>query len=119
MQMIEVPCGTCSLCCTYIGIKLKPADYDVNGKPRFIVMPTQPEEGGHYLGFNNDEKRCVYLHKGLCAIHNDKPETCRAFDCRKLTLALSKKQAMELGKSGSIDIAVWNRGKELILENIN
>lgn len=80
-----------------------------------MVLPQKAEDGSRYLAFNNEEKQCVYLHEGKCLVHKDKPETCRAFDCRKLTLVLSKKQALDLGKNGSIDIEVWERGKELLL----
>lgn len=116
-MITEVPCGDCNLCCIKGGIKLEPPDYDENGEPRFIVMP-ELSENRHLLGFREDEKRCVYLHKGKCAIHNDKPAVCRAFDCRKLAVIFSKAQMTDFADRGLFPMDWWERGKELLLAEV-
>lgn len=116
-SLINVPCDTCSLCCRNVGIKLKrPMDYDTDDNPRFITMPVDGEED--YLGFNNEIQECIYLHKGKCLVHKDKPEVCRVFDCRKLTMVLSKEKALEFEAKGTVDMKIWSRGKELLLGQI-
>lgn len=113
--MNDVPCGTCNLCCTKGDIKLEDGDFDVNGKPRFIVMPERVDDD-YILGHRSDLGHCVYLHDGKCAIHNDKPSVCKRFDCRKVAMTFSKKQIVELDTRGYHAVDYWERGKQLIVE---
>lgn len=79
-----VPCGDCTGCCTssyfiHIGPDESQTLRRIPKKLRFPA-PGLPK-GQVVLGY--DEKgRCPMLKGGTCSIYEDRPQTCRAYDCR-------------------------------------
>jgi uncharacterized protein len=114
-ELNSVPCNGCELCCISPGILLKPEDYDKNGDPRFITSGVN-EIGVHYLGFDEKLSKCVYLSANGCVIQKDKPETCKKFDCRLFAVAMSKAEAVRFDREKRMDFRIWQKGKDLILE---
>jgi len=80
---VKVPCGDCSACCRsgfFIAVSKGetqtldriPVDFlhDIPGIPEVL-----------YIGFN-DEGHCLLLKDGHCSIYENRPHSCRTFDCR-------------------------------------
>lgn len=55
--------------------------------PPALLVPAPGGPAGHFvLGFD-DQGRCPMLGDGGCTIYDDRPRTCRVFDCRVLAAA--------------------------------
>ncbi len=67
----EPPCDQCtgSCCISYDVIALEPDEVKRFGVVQILI------------GMDG----CQYLHQGRCTIHTQRPNVCRAFDCRKVT----------------------------------
>lgn len=67
----EPPCTECNggCCVSYDIIELTPDEVKHFGVPRILI------------GMDG----CQYLEKGRCSIHNERPQRCRAWDCRNVT----------------------------------
>lgn len=79
-----VPCGECTGCCTSSYFKRIEADEEETLKriPKNLLSysPGIPD-GAVLLGY--DEKgHCTMLKDNSCSIYEDRPQTCRDFDCR-------------------------------------
>lgn len=87
---VVVPCGSCDACCrsglfVHVGPDErrtleripKPLRFPAPGKPKgWIVIP------------HDEEGRCALLGgDGRCTIYDDRPLTCRHFDCRVFVAA--------------------------------
>ncbi len=85
----KVPCGDCVGCCSsskfiHIGPQEKKTLSRIPEKLLFNA-PLLPK-GYKLLGY--DEKgRCPMLRNGKCSIYENRPLTCRTFDCRVFTAA--------------------------------
>jgi uncharacterized protein len=80
----EVPCGSCTGCCraSYF-IHIRPEETGALRRiPRRLLFraPGLPE--GHLLMGYNAQGECPMLRDGKCTIYEDRPQTCRDFDCR-------------------------------------
>ena len=84
-----VPCGDCVACCTsslFIHIR---ADEKaaLSRIPKELLFPAPGlRDGSFVLGFTK-QGHCPMFEKGKCSIYEDRPDTCRKFDCRVLTAA--------------------------------
>ena len=86
---IEVPCGECTACCSsshfiHIGRDEVQALARLPGELLFAA-PGLPE-GTMVLGYNEDG-RCPMLVDGKCSIYEQRPLTCRTYDCRVFAAA--------------------------------
>lgn len=102
----NVPCGTCTRCCYLKTISLHPDRGDkveelnaslhrIDDGTGFRIVWTMPRKSGH----------CAYLVNERCTIYEDRPSTCREFDCRAALLTLNKKQKAILRKEDG----TWKR----------
>lgn len=70
----NVPCGTCELCCHNTRVPV--TDKEAENPALKAVMTDSgwiiPKKG----------TACIHLNNG-CEIYDQRPRTCRAFDCRK------------------------------------
>lgn len=76
--MSDVPCGECTLCCTWV---------DLDGRPT-----VEEDEASQYqteihgdrrvLATKEDSNDCYYLGDEGCSIHTFAPKACKEFDCR-------------------------------------
>ncbi len=85
----EVDCGACNVCCksSYF-IHIRPEETRtlarINRKLLFAA-PGMPK-GNVLLGYDKDGK-CPMLIDDRCSIYEDRPITCRSYDCRIFTAA--------------------------------
>src|SRR5690349_17026309 len=81
---IDVPCGDCRGCCTSsMFVHIRPGETGtlaVIPKRLLVRAPGQPR-GQLLLGFGEDGC-CPLLQDRECSIYEQRPRTCRDFDCR-------------------------------------
>jgi len=81
---VEVPCGDCNACCR--------SSYFINIQPNETLtlqrIPTElhfPAPGlpeGHVVLGYDEKGHCPMLINDKCSIYEDRPQTCRSYDCR-------------------------------------
>ncbi len=85
----DVPCGECTACCrsSYF-IHIAPDETAALRRiPAALRFPAPGRPKGHVLlGFDEDG-RCPMLVDDRCSIYEDRPRTCRSFDCRVFAAA--------------------------------
>lgn len=84
-----VPCNDCNVCCrsSYF-IHIKPEETEAIGyihKKLLFPAPGLPK-GNLLLGYDQDG-RCPMLVENQCSIYENRPQTCRSYDCRIFTAA--------------------------------
>ena len=80
----DVPCGTCTACCrsSYF-VHVAPGDVAARRRiPAELLFPAPGRPPGHLLMGYDEHGRCPMLTDAGCSIYEDRPRTCRAFDCR-------------------------------------
>lgn len=80
----DVPCGTCIACCTssyfiHVGPEEKGA---LRAIPKALLFPAPGLPKGNVLMGYDEHGRCPMLKNGQCSIYEDRPKTCRNYDCR-------------------------------------
>jgi Fe-S-cluster containining protein len=80
----DVPCGTCRGCCrSSMFIHIKPEETrTLNRIPRALLFPAPAQPKGHLLMGYNDQGQCPMFVNNQCSIYEDRPQTCRDYDCR-------------------------------------
>src|ERR1700722_153548 len=79
-----VPCGTCTACCrSSMFIHIKPEEARTLRRiPKALLFPAPGLPKGNVLMGYNDKGHCPMLAGNRCSIYEDRPETCRNYDCR-------------------------------------
>ncbi len=80
----DVPCGTCTACCrsSYF-VHVAPDDVGARRRiPAELLFPAPGRPPGHLLMGYDEHGRCPMLSDDGCSIYEDRPRTCRSFDCR-------------------------------------
>ncbi len=85
----EVPCGTCTACCTssqfvHIGPDETATLAHIDAE---LLFPAPGRAPGHVLLGYDEHGRCPMLVDGACSIYEHRPVTCRTYDCRVLPAA--------------------------------
>jgi uncharacterized protein len=86
---IDVPCGDCVACCTssYF-IHVKPGETGTLRRvPAELLVPAPGAPKGHVVMGYDQDGRCPMLEGGRCTIYEDRPLTCRTYDCRVFAAA--------------------------------
>jgi uncharacterized protein len=80
----QVPCGTCTGCCTSSQfVHIGPDEADALAHvPRALRFPAPGLPKGHVLLPYDDRGHCPMLVDGACSIYEHRPRTCRTYDCR-------------------------------------
>lgn len=80
----EVPCGTCTACCTSSQfIHIGPEETDTLAHiPGELLFPAPRLPAGHVLMGYDQRGHCPMLVDGKCSIYEHRPRTCRTYDCR-------------------------------------
>ena len=83
----DVPCGDCNGCCkSFYFIHITPQDSDaLRVIPRELLVAAPGLPPGHFVMGYNDQGHCPMLRDDRCSIYMDRPQTCRAYDCRIFT----------------------------------
>jgi uncharacterized protein len=79
-----VPCGTCTACCTSSQfIHIEPDETDTLAQiPNELLFPAPRLPRGHVLLGYDQRGHCPMLIENQCSIYDDRPRTCRTYDCR-------------------------------------
>jgi hypothetical protein len=82
----DVPCGTCTACCTsYQFVLIEPDEHDTMARIHSdLLVPAPGLPPGHRVLGHDAEGRCPMLIDDACSIYEDRPRTCRTYDCRVL-----------------------------------
>jgi uncharacterized protein len=80
----DVPCGTCTACCTSSQfIHIAPDETDALAHiPRELTFAAPRLPRGHVLMGYNEHGHCPMLIDNACSIYEHRPRTCRTYDCR-------------------------------------
>ncbi|HMJ53275.1 MAG TPA: YkgJ family cysteine cluster protein [Polyangiaceae bacterium] len=79
----DVPCGSCTACCrsSYF-IHIKADEKRTLARiPRKLLFPAPGPKGNMLMGYN-ERGECPMFVENRCAIYEDRPQTCRDYDCR-------------------------------------
>ena len=80
----DVPCGTCTACCTssqFVHIEPDESEALAVIPPELLfAAPGQP--AGHVLMGYDQDGHCPMFVDGGCSIYEQRPRTCRVYDCR-------------------------------------
>ena len=80
----DVPCGGCTACCTSAQfVHVGPDESAALARiPPALLFPAPGAPPGHVLLGYDGSGRCPMLVEGGCSIYEDRPRTCRTYDCR-------------------------------------
>ncbi|HEY3721881.1 MAG TPA: YkgJ family cysteine cluster protein [Acidimicrobiia bacterium] len=80
----EVPCGTCTACCTSSQfVHIEPDEVETLARvPAALRFPAPRLPAGHVLLGFDQRGHCPMLVDGTCTIYDHRPRTCRTYDCR-------------------------------------
>jgi len=80
----DVPCGTCTACCTSSQfVHIEPDETDALALiPAALLFPAPRLPKGHVLLGYDERGHCPMLVDGRCSIYEHRPRTCRTYDCR-------------------------------------
>ena len=81
---VRVPCGECIACCTssYF-IHVGPGESGaLRHVPKELLFPAPGLPRGNFVLGYDDQGRCPMLVEGRCSIYEQRPRTCRDYDCR-------------------------------------
>lgn len=81
---MDVPCGTCTACCTSSQfVHIAPDEIDTLARvPAELRFPAPGLPRGHVVMGYDEHGRCPMLVDGTCSIYDHRPRTCRTYDCR-------------------------------------
>ena len=81
---MDVPCGTCTACCTSSQfVHIEPDEHDtLRHVPRALRVPAPGRPPGHVVLPYDEHGRCPMLVDDRCSIYPHRPRTCRRYDCR-------------------------------------
>lgn len=85
----DVPCGTCTACCTSSQfVHIGPDETDTLARiPRALLFPAPGLPRGHVLLGYDERGHCPMLVDNRCSIYAQRPRTCRTYDCRVFAAA--------------------------------
>ncbi len=80
----DVPCGTCTACCTSsLFVHIGPDEADTLARvPAQLLFPAPRMPRGNVLMGYDQNGHCPMLVDGGCSIYRHRPRTCRTYDCR-------------------------------------
>ena len=80
----DVPCGSCNACCkSFYFIHITAADVGaLHAIPKELLVQAPGLPTGHFVMGYTEHGHCPMLVNERCSIYNDRPQTCRAYDCR-------------------------------------
>jgi Fe-S-cluster containining protein len=88
-QDAEVPCGTCTACCTASQfVHIGPDEVDTLAHiPADLLFPAPRSPQGHLLLGYDERGHCPMLINAKCSIYAHRPRACRTYDCRVFSAA--------------------------------
>jgi Fe-S-cluster containining protein len=88
-QDAEVPCGSCTACCTASQfVHIGPDEVDTLAHvPAELLFPAPRSPQGHVLLGYDERGHCPMLIDEKCSIYAHRPRACRTYDCRVFAAA--------------------------------
>jgi FkbM family methyltransferase len=83
LPISDVPCGSCVDCCSKLTPHLTDEEFK-SGKYAYTFMESPLSEDPVITIPKGIHGGCMYLVNNKCSIYNDRPISCRQFDCRKI-----------------------------------
>ena len=82
-----VPCGECTACCTASQfIHVGPDEHATLAViPPALLFPAPGFPPGHVVMGYDDKGHCPMFIDNRCSIYEQRPRTCRTYDCRVFT----------------------------------
>jgi len=80
----DVPCGSCTACCTssYF-IHIRPEEKKTLACiPKQVLFPAPGMADGNFVMGYDKKGRCPMFKDNKCSIYENRPQTCRSYDCR-------------------------------------
>jgi hypothetical protein len=80
----DVPCGECTACCrsSYF-IHVQPHETGALARiPADLLFAAPGLPDGHQVMGHDEDGQCPMFVDGGCSIYEDRPQTCRDYDCR-------------------------------------
>ena len=79
-----VPCGSCTACCTSSQfVHIAPDEQATLARiPAELRFPAPGLPAGHVVLPYDERGHCPMLGDAGCSIYDDRPRTCRTYDCR-------------------------------------
>ena len=80
----DVPCGNCNACCkSFYFIHITAEDVGaLKAIPKELLVQAPSLPTGHFVMGYTEHGHCPMLVNERCSIYSDRPQTCRAYDCR-------------------------------------
>ena len=81
---VDVPCGDCAACCksSYF-IHVGPEETETLARiPKELLFAAPSQAEGKLLMGYDEKGRCPMLIDDKCSIYENRPLTCRSYDCR-------------------------------------
>lgn len=101
----NVPCNGCTLCCHGDAIRILPGD----DPEQYNTVPHDHFPSERMLSHKQNGD-CLYLLSSGCSIHPTRPLMCKEMDCRNLARSIKKKDL----KRYNVPLRVWLKGRQLI-----
>lgn len=87
-QGMQVPCGSCTGCCTsHYAILLRPTDAALDLVSAALLSPAPGLDYPHARLLPRADGTCPMLEHGRCSIYTQRPQTCLDYDCRVFAAA--------------------------------
>lgn len=102
----DVPCDGCTACCTSSQfVHVAPDEVETLSRiPSALLFPAPNLPPGHVVLGYDERGSCPMLIDGRCSIYEQRPRTCRTYDCRIFPAA-----GLEVGDRSKISIARRSR----------
>jgi Fe-S-cluster containining protein len=80
----DVPCNGCTACCRSSQfVHIEPDEAETLARiPSELLFPAPLRPAGHVVLGYDEQGRCPMLVDDRCSIYEDRPRTCRTYDCR-------------------------------------
>ena len=98
----DVPCGGCTACCTSSQfIHIGPDEVETLARiPAELLFPAPRLPSGNVVLGYDENGHCPMLIDNECSIYDDRPKTCRTYDCRVFPAS-----GVEIDDGKQVDIA--------------
>ena len=81
---VDVPCGTCTACCTSSQfVHIGPDEQETLARiPKALLFRAPGLPKGNVVMGYDERGHCPMFVDGACSIYEHRPRTCRTYDCR-------------------------------------
>lgn len=81
---VDVPCGTCTACCTSSQfVHIGPDERETLLRiPKALLFPAPGLPKGNVVMGYDERGHCPMFVNGACSIYEHRPRACRTYDCR-------------------------------------